>query len=129
MNPYDRLTDSLPISRRMVIMNTGLAAVAVAGLTSCTNYSTTPVDQPSAAGSGPSSAAGPLTVKEADIPVGGGKIFPGDHSTQEGRLQSIQRSLYASGLCGGYHHHHDQLPLPRQQILDCRRIGGESSCT
>ena len=77
MNPYDRLTDSLPISRRMVIMNTGLAAVAVAGLTSCTNYSTTPVDQPSAAGSGPSSsAAGPLTVKEADIPVGGGKIFP-----------------------------------------------------
>jgi Rieske Fe-S protein len=76
MNPYDRLTDSLPISRRTVIMNTGLAAVAVAGLTSCTNYSTTPVNQPSAAGSGASSAAGPLTVKEADIPVGGGKIFP-----------------------------------------------------
>jgi len=76
MNPHDRLTDSLPISRRTVIMNTGLAAVAVAGLTSCTNYSTTPVDQPSAASSGASSAAGPLTVKEADIPVGGGKIFP-----------------------------------------------------
>jgi Rieske Fe-S protein len=76
MNPYDRLTDSLPISRRTVIMNTGLAAVAVAGLTSCTNYSTTPVDQHSAASSGPSSAAGPLTVKEADIPVGGGMIFP-----------------------------------------------------
>ena len=76
MNPYDRLTDLLPISRRTVIMNTGLAAVAVAGLTSCTNYSTTPVDQPSAASSGASSAAGPLTVKEADIPVGSGKIFP-----------------------------------------------------
>ena len=76
MNPYDRLTDSLPISRRTVIMNTGLAAVAVAGLTSCTNYSTTPVDQHSPAGSGASSPAGPLTVKEADIPVGGGKIFP-----------------------------------------------------
>ena len=26
MNPYDRPTDSLPISRRTVIMNTGLAA-------------------------------------------------------------------------------------------------------
>ena len=76
MNPYDRLTDSLPISRRTVIMNTGLAAVAVAGLTSCTNYSTTPVDQPSSASSGASSPAGPLTVKEADIPVGSGKIFP-----------------------------------------------------
>ena len=76
MNPHDRLTDSLPISRRTVIMNTGLAAAAVAGLTSCTNYSTTPADQPSAASSGASSAAGPLTVKEAEIPVGGGKIFP-----------------------------------------------------
>jgi Rieske Fe-S protein len=81
MNPYNRTTDSLPISRRTVIMNTGLAAVAVAGLTSCTNYSTTSASEPSAATSGgalggSSSAAGPLTVKEAEIPVGSGKIFP-----------------------------------------------------
>ena len=33
MNPYDRPTDSLPISRRTLIMNTGLAAAAIAGLT------------------------------------------------------------------------------------------------
>ncbi len=42
MKPYDRPTDSLPISRRTVIMNAGLAAAALAGLSSCTNYSTAP---------------------------------------------------------------------------------------
>jgi Rieske Fe-S protein len=81
MNLYDRTTDSLPISRRTVIMNTGLAAAAIAGLSSCTNYGTAPASQPTAAtaggASGGSSApAGPLTVKEAEIPVGSGKIFP-----------------------------------------------------
>jgi Rieske Fe-S protein len=80
MNPYDRTTHSLPISRRTVIISSGLAAAAVAGLTSCTNYGTTPVSEPSAAtsgdGSGGPSETGPLTVKEADIPVGSGKVFP-----------------------------------------------------
>jgi Rieske Fe-S protein len=82
MNAYDRPTDSLPISRRAVIMNTGLAAVAIAGLSSCTNYGTAPVTEPSAADTsggataGSSGAGGPLSVKEADIPVGSGKIFP-----------------------------------------------------
>jgi Rieske Fe-S protein len=81
MNLYDRTTDSLPISRRTVIMNTGLAAAAIAGLSSCTNYGTAPASQPSAATSGGASGgssapAGPLTVKEAEIPVGSGKIFP-----------------------------------------------------
>ena len=32
MTAYERPTDSLPISRRTVIMNTGLAAAAIAGL-------------------------------------------------------------------------------------------------
>lgn len=82
MNAYDRPTDSLPITRRTVIMNTGLAAAAIAGLSSCTNYGTAPVSEPSAAGTsggaagGSSGAGGPLSVKEADIPVGSGKIFP-----------------------------------------------------
>jgi Rieske Fe-S protein len=77
MKPYDRQTDSLPISRRTVIINTGLAAAALAGLGSCTNYSTAPASEPSAAASGGSSGtAGPLTVKEGDIPLGSGKIFP-----------------------------------------------------
>jgi Rieske Fe-S protein len=77
MKPYDRPTDSPPISRRTLIINTGLAAAAIAGLSSCTNYSTAPASEPSAAASGGSSAAaGPLTVKETDIPVGSGKIFP-----------------------------------------------------
>jgi Rieske Fe-S protein len=82
MNAYHRPTDSLPISRRTVIMNTGLAAAAMAGLSSCTNYSTQPADEPSAAGTsggatgGSSGAGGPLSVKETEIPVGSGKIFP-----------------------------------------------------
>ena len=82
MNAYHRPTDSLPISRRTVIMNTGLAAAAMAGLSSCTNYSTQPATEPSVAGTsggatgGSSGAGGPLSVKETEIPVGSGKIFP-----------------------------------------------------
>ena len=82
MNAYDRPTDSPPITRRTVIMNAGLAAAAIAGLSSCTNYGTAPVSEPSAAGTsggaagGSSGTGGPLNVKETDIPVGSGKIFP-----------------------------------------------------
>jgi Rieske Fe-S protein len=86
MNPYDRPTDSSPISRRRLIMNTGLAAAAIAGLSSCTTYGSAPAAQPSqtaaqpseTAGSGGASAggsAGTVSVKEADIPVGSGKVF------------------------------------------------------
>lgn len=83
MKPYDRPTDSLPISRRTVIMNAGLAAAAIAGLSSCTNYGSAPVTEPSAAATsggatgGASNGAGNgLTATAADIPIGGGKIFP-----------------------------------------------------
>ncbi|MGH3337998.1 MAG: Rieske (2Fe-2S) protein [Propionibacteriaceae bacterium] len=80
MNPYHRTTDSLPISRRTVIINTGMAAAAIAGLSSCTNYATAPESQPAATTggtSGGSSGAGaPLGVKTTDIPIGNGKIFP-----------------------------------------------------
>ena len=78
MNPYDRPTDALPISRRTVIMNTGLAAAALAGFSSCTTYGSAPVAESSAPasaqGSGGSSQG--VTTKSADIPVGSGKIFP-----------------------------------------------------
>ncbi len=79
MNPYDRPTDSLPISRRTVIMNAGLAAAALAGLSSCTNYGTAPVSEPSAAATSGAPTGGTgtgLTAPAADIPVGSGKIFP-----------------------------------------------------
>lgn len=79
MEPYDRPTDSAPISRRTVIMNAGLAAAAIAGLSSCTNYTTAPAAEPSeAATSGGATGGGSqeLTAKAADIPVGSGKIFP-----------------------------------------------------
>jgi Rieske Fe-S protein len=79
MKRYDRPTDTLPISRRTVIMNAGLAAAAIAGLGSCTNYGTAPIDEPSTAatsGGAPGGASEELTAKAADIPVGSGKIFP-----------------------------------------------------
>ena len=79
MTAYERPTDALPISRRRLIMNTGLAAAAVAGLSSCTVYGSAPVTQPSAAASGEASGGSGgqgLTVKAADIPVGSGKVFP-----------------------------------------------------
>ena len=79
MNAYDRPTDSLPISRRTVIMNSGLAAVAIAGLSSCTTYGTAPVTEPSApaaSGGGSGGSGQGLSATAADIPVGSGKIFP-----------------------------------------------------
>jgi Rieske Fe-S protein len=78
MKRYDRPTDTLPISRRTVIMNAGLAAAAVAGLSGCTNYGSGPATEPSAAATGGATggAGNGLTATAADIPVGGGKIFP-----------------------------------------------------
>ena len=79
MKRYDRPTDTLPISRRTVIMNAGLAAAAVAGLSACTNYGSGPATEPSAAatsGGATGGAGNGLTATAADIPVGSGKIFP-----------------------------------------------------
>jgi Rieske Fe-S protein len=79
MEPYDRPTDTLPISRRTLIVNAGLAAAALAGVSSCTNYGTGPVGEPSAAATSeaPTGGAGnALTAMAADIPIGTGKIFP-----------------------------------------------------
>jgi Rieske Fe-S protein len=64
-----------------VIKHAGLAAAALAGLSGCTNYGSgggTPSSAPvsSASGGGSSAGAGGATAKTADIPVGGGKIFP-----------------------------------------------------
>jgi nitrite reductase/ring-hydroxylating ferredoxin subunit len=76
VTPYQRPTDSVLIRRRTVIMNAGLAAAALAGLSSCTTYGTTPATEPSAPASGAGgSAAQALTAKTADIPVGSGKVF------------------------------------------------------
>jgi Rieske Fe-S protein len=80
MSPDHRPTASLPISRRTVIINTGLAAAAVAGLSSCSVYGSAPAAQPSPAASGEASSGSGgsqgLTVKAAEIPVGSGKVFP-----------------------------------------------------
>ncbi len=70
MNAYERSTDAPPISRRTALLQAGLAAAALAGLSGCTNYGSS--GTPSSA---PSGAAGPLSAKTADIPVGGGTIF------------------------------------------------------
>jgi nitrite reductase/ring-hydroxylating ferredoxin subunit len=64
------------VSRRTVIKHAGLAAAALAGLSACTTYGSgggTPSSAPT--GGGATSAGAGATVKTADIPVGGGKIF------------------------------------------------------
>lgn len=78
MNPYVRPTDKLPISRRAVIMNAGLTAVALSGLASCSNSGSPSPSTSAPAGSAPAGSASGgagLTTPTADIPVGGGKIF------------------------------------------------------
>ena len=135
MNPYDRPTDSLPISRRTVIMNTGLAAAAIAGLSSCTVYGSAPVTEPTPrrlwrslrrdrwkSGADSQSRGYPGRQRQ-----GVSRCADGDHAAESKGIQGVQLDLYPSGLPGGRCHHHDQLPLSWQQILDHRRLGGESS--
>jgi nitrite reductase/ring-hydroxylating ferredoxin subunit len=64
------------LSRRTVIKHAGLAAAALASLSACTNYGSgggTPSSAPT--GGGATSTGAGATIKTADIPVGGGKIF------------------------------------------------------
>jgi Rieske Fe-S protein len=69
-----------PLSRRTAIKHAGLAAAALAGLSSCATYGSggTPSPAPASStggGGGASAGTGGATAKTADIPVGGGKIF------------------------------------------------------
>ena len=71
-------TSAPSLSRRTVIKHAGLAAAALAGLSSCTNYGAPTAAEPASpatsAGGGASSQAGGL-AKTSEIPVGSGKIF------------------------------------------------------
>jgi Rieske Fe-S protein len=62
----------VPISRRTLFRSSGLAAAALAGLSSCTSYGSPQTSTSSAPAAG--EGAG-LTAKTTDIPVGGGTIF------------------------------------------------------
>ncbi|MCW2811205.1 MAG: iron sulfur protein [Friedmanniella sp.] len=68
MNPYVRLTDAQPVSRRSLLVNAGLAGLTLAGLSACGSSSSTAAEPPASAATG-------VTAPTADIPVGGGKIF------------------------------------------------------
>jgi Rieske Fe-S protein len=126
MNPYDRPTDSLPISRRTVIMNAGLVAAAVAGLSSCTTYGSAPVTEPSApatSGEGSGGSGQGLTAKAADIPVGSGKIFP---DTQTVITQPKQGEFKAySAVCT----HQGCLVETVSNTIDCPCHGSKFSIT
>ena len=58
-----------PVSRRSLLLATGLGVAAVGGLTACG------MDAPA-----PEGAPGPQTAATGDIPVGGGTIFPGSET-------------------------------------------------
>ena len=86
------MTSRLPegageLSRRTLIRNAGLSALAIGTLSACSNYGNQPTAPNSAPGSDGASSGSPgsgtggsgsggLTAAKADIPVGGGKIFP-----------------------------------------------------
>jgi Rieske Fe-S protein len=86
------MTSRLPesagqLSRRTLIRNTGLSALAIGALSACSNYANQPAAPGSARGSDGTASGSPrsgtggsgsggLTAAKADIPVGGGKIFP-----------------------------------------------------
>jgi Rieske Fe-S protein len=68
------------LSRRRLIRNTGLSALAIGGLSACTDYGAQPAAPASSAGSASaegsgSGSAGGSTIAKAEIPIGGGKIF------------------------------------------------------
>jgi nitrite reductase/ring-hydroxylating ferredoxin subunit len=56
------------VSRRGVLLGGGLCTLAICGVAGCASYG--PEDEPAS-----SSAAAPLTLPTADVPVGGGRIF------------------------------------------------------
>ena len=58
-----------PFTRRSLLLATGLSVAALGGLTACG------MDAPA-----PEGAPGPQTAATADIPVGGGTIFPGSET-------------------------------------------------
>lgn len=75
------------LSRRTLIRNTGLSALAIGALSACSNYGNqqaAPTSAPDADGTASDSpgsgtggsGSGGLTAAKADIPVGGGKVFP-----------------------------------------------------
>jgi Rieske Fe-S protein len=72
------------LSRRTLIRNTGLSALAIGALSACSNYgnqSAAPTNAPGTDGTASGSPgtggsdSGNLTAAKSDIPVGGGKIF------------------------------------------------------
>ncbi len=69
MNHSVRPTDGTPLSRRTLIRGVGAAAAAVSGLAACTGPD---APAPPVRASG----GGSVTAKTADIPVGGGRIYP-----------------------------------------------------
>ncbi len=75
MNPYVRPAAQPPMSRRTLIMNAGVAAVALTGLSACSSYGSQQGTPSAAASSAPAGGSAGATAKTADIPVGGGKIF------------------------------------------------------
>ena len=101
-------TQSLP-SRRVVLNSAGLAAVTVclAGCSAAPN-----------SGSSSSSAAGPTTVKAADIPVGSGKIV-GQFVVTQPKAGTFEAFGY---LCT-----HQNLPV--QSVTDAAIVCGRHGST
>jgi nitrite reductase/ring-hydroxylating ferredoxin subunit len=116
VNPYVTPRDPA-FSRRTLIINAGVAAAALTGLTACTNYG--------APATSASSAAAPAatTAKTADIPVGSGKIFA---DTQTVVTQPTKGTFKAfTSICT-----HQQCPVAEvTDTINCNCHGSKFSIT
>ena len=113
-------------SRRESLKVAGVAVAGAAGLAACGSSTG---DAVASAASGAASAAGGA-IAEADIPVGGGKVFDALKvvvtQPTAGRLQGVLRHLHAPGVHGQRRverRHH--LPLPRLDVRHRDRRGHE----
>ena len=122
MNPIPAFGDGT-LSRRSMIVQGGLAAAALAGLSACTNYGASSGDSSSAPSSGGSSSGGAAggSIKTADIPVGSGKIFS---DTQTVVTQPTKGSFKAfSSICT-----HQNCPVAEvTDTINCKCHGSKFS--
>jgi nitrite reductase/ring-hydroxylating ferredoxin subunit len=106
------------LSRRAMIINAGVAAAALTGLSACTNYGS-----PSTGSSSPVGGGAVTTAKTADVPVGSGKIFA---DTQTVVTQPTKGTFKAfSSICT-----HQNCPVAEvTDTINCACHGSKFSIT
>lgn len=124
MRQIDRQQPAIPdgLERRTLLLRVGVAGASAAGvliLSACGGAQEAASKATGAAGT--ATEAIKNAIKTAEIPVGGGTVFPqlgrGRHSAGEGRVQGLFVHLHARGQPDRQRlERHDQLPIARQHV-------------